>query len=81
MTDEQLRKRFGISERALYRLRMTRLFLAKDAPVGKTDGKAVHHFFDRRAGLLFSRPAFAIDGEEDFGKQLNALPQSFPNCL
>ena len=68
MTDEQLREHFGISEGALYRLRMTRLFPVKDALVGKTDSKAVDRFFDRRAGLLSSRPAFAADGEEDFGK-------------
>lgn len=66
MTDEQLREHFGISERALYRLRMTRLFPAKDALVGKTDSKAVNYFFDRRAGLLSSEAAFAVDGGENF---------------
>lgn len=66
MTDAQLREHFGISERALRRLRMTRLFPARDSLVGKTDSKAVEHFFDRRAGLLSSKPAFAADGEENF---------------
>lgn len=67
MTDAQLREHFGISERALRRLRMTRLFPAKDALVGKTDCKAVEHFFDRRAGLLpLGPPILAFDGEENF---------------
>jgi len=43
---------------------MTRLFLAKSALVGKTDSKAVHHFFDRRAGLLSSEATLEVDGEE-----------------
>jgi len=67
MTDAQLREHFGISERALRRLRMTRLFPARDSLVGKTDSKAVYHFFDRRAGLLSSGSTLEGDrGEENF---------------
>ena len=70
MTDEQLREYFGLSERAMDRLRATRTFPRKDDLINKTDRRAVEHFFDRRAGLasfmhVGGNPA-VIDGEENF---------------
>lgn len=70
MTDQQLRQWFGLSERALDRLRATRHFPAKDGLVNKTDRRSVEVFFDRRAGLASpphsgGNPA-AVDGEENF---------------
>ncbi|HEV7253454.1 MAG TPA: hypothetical protein VGN97_10205 [Mesorhizobium sp.] len=62
MTDEELRAVFGLSGRALNRLRATGKFPAKDPLVGKTDRRAVDAFFDRRAGLS-SGPS-GPDGEE-----------------
>lgn len=69
MTDEELRSYFGLSERALTRLRATARFPPKDGLINKTDRRAVELFFDRRAGL--SSPMAAIsgmapDGEEKF---------------
>ncbi len=52
MTDKELQAHFSLSERALQRLRLTGKFPKRDELVGKSDNKAVHHFFDRRAGLL-----------------------------
>jgi hypothetical protein len=51
MTDEILREHFGLSERALRRLRAMRDFPRKDIITNRTDSKAVDRFFDRRAGL------------------------------
>lgn len=65
MTDAELRAYFGLSERALRRLRLTGKFPAKDALVGKTDSKAVGHYFDRRASLPPGPPY--VDGPENFG--------------
>lgn len=70
MTDTELRQWFGLSERALDRLRGTRSFPAKDGLVNKTDRRSVEVFFDRRAGLdshprIGGTPA-AVDGEENF---------------
>ncbi|RWQ12386.1 hypothetical protein [Mesorhizobium sp.] len=71
MTDQELRQWFGLSERALDRLRATRFFPPRDALVNKTDRRSVEVFFDRRAGLdshprIGGTPA-AVDGEENFG--------------
>jgi hypothetical protein len=70
MTDEQLRQHFGLSERALDRLRATNSFPRKDELVHKTDRRAVELFFDRRSGIVSfinvaGNPA-VIDGEENF---------------
>jgi hypothetical protein len=54
MTDEQLRLYFGLSHRALMRLRGTRAFPARDRLVDKTDRRAVELFFDQRAGIRLS---------------------------
>ncbi|MBF0680438.1 MAG: hypothetical protein IR164_16035 [Devosia sp.] len=70
MTDEELRLHFGLSERALNRLRCTARFPRRDSLINKTDRRAVEHFFDRRAGI--SSPVGAAmgavvdDGEENF---------------
>jgi hypothetical protein len=70
MTDEQLRKHFGLSDRALSRLRMNQGFPRRDDVTNKTDRKAVDLFFDLRAGIR--SPKFAgevagrLDGEENF---------------
>lgn len=70
MTDEELRDFFGLSERALTRLRATALFPPKDTLINKTDRRAVELFFDRRAGLPSPIAAIngmaAPDGEENF---------------
>lgn len=70
MTDEQLRQYFGLTERALTRLKASRSFPAKDALIGKTDCRAVEIYFDRRAGIASSFPLggnqVAEDGEENF---------------
>ncbi|HEV2507358.1 MAG TPA: hypothetical protein VGV39_30075 [Mesorhizobium sp.] len=70
MTDEQLRKHFGLSERALSRLRASPRFPRKDGLILKTDRRAVDKFFDARAGInspsLVGNSA-GIDGEENFG--------------
>lgn len=70
MTDSELREHFGLTDRALNRLRATRMFPTKDGLINKTDRRAVELFFDRRAGI--TSPAFggdlaaAIDGQEVF---------------
>lgn len=70
MTDEELRGFFGLSDRALTRLRATALFPKRDELINKTDRRAVELFFDRRSGL--ASPVAAIngmaapDGEENF---------------
>jgi hypothetical protein len=61
MTDEQLRKHFGLTERALLRLRLTGKFTNKDPLVGRTDSKAVDQFFDQRLGV-----PDLYDGDDDF---------------
>lgn len=70
MTDEQLRQYFGLTERALNKLKATRSFPKKDALIGKTDCRAVEIYFDRRAGLAPSSRVggnqVAEDGEENF---------------
>lgn len=70
MTDEQLRKHFGLSDRALSRLRMNRSFPRRDEVTNKTDRKAVDLFFDVRAGIrsptLAGNVAGELDGEENF---------------
>lgn len=70
LTDEELRSFFGLSERALTRLRATARFPAKDGLINKTDRRAVELFFDRRAGISSQVGAIngmaALDGEENF---------------
>lgn len=66
MTDHELRSFFGLSERALQRLRLTGRFPKKDGLVNKTDRKLVSLFFDHRSGIEIVRPVFAKDGEENF---------------
>jgi hypothetical protein len=70
MTDGELRAWFGLSERALNRLRATRSFPPKDEQIGKTDRRSVEVFFDRRAGLdsplLAGGNPAAVDGREYF---------------
>lgn len=70
MSDEQLRRHFGLSARALSRLRMVRGFPQRDHLIQKTDRRAVECFFDRRAGILSPMGAGTIagvpDGEENF---------------
>ncbi|TPW26401.1 hypothetical protein [Pararhizobium mangrovi] len=70
MNDTQLKEHFGLSDRALTRLRATHLFPRKDGLIGKTDSRAVHFFFDRRIGLDSdsSRDNFVAvnDGKENF---------------
>ncbi|AWC22218.1 hypothetical protein CO731_01674 [Aminobacter sp. MSH1] len=51
MTDEQLREHFGLSEKALYRLRGLNNFPKKDGLIGKTDSRVVDLFFDQRVGI------------------------------
>lgn len=71
MTDDELRGFFGLSDRALSRLRATARFPMKDGLINKTDRRAVELFFDRRAGLPSPMAAIngmaSIDGEENFG--------------
>lgn len=70
MTDEQLREHFGLSDRALTRLRMIPTFPKRDALTNRTDRKAVDLFFDVRAGIMSPKfagnVAGALDGEECF---------------
>lgn len=70
MTDDELRSYFGLSERALNRLRATNRFPQRDALINKTDRRAVELFFDRRSGLASPMAAIngmaAPDGEENF---------------
>lgn len=70
LNDEELRACFGLSERALTRLRATTRFPQKDGLINKTDRRAVELFFDRRAGLASPVAAINgmafIDGEENF---------------
>jgi len=69
MTDAQLRAHFGLTARALARLRATRGFPQRDPLVNRTDKRAVDNFFDRRSGLILHGGGgnFAvIDGEENF---------------
>lgn len=70
MTDQELRDHFGLTERALTRLRSTRAFPQKDGLINRTDRRAVELFFDRRAGILSpstigGNPA-VMDGDENF---------------
>ncbi|QDC00356.1 hypothetical protein [Mesorhizobium sp. 8] len=67
MTDADLRRYFGLSARALARLRLTGRFPEKDPLIGKTDRKAVDWFFDRRAGLDLGQVLAIEDGPENFG--------------
>lgn len=66
MTDGELRDHFGLTERALQRLRLTRTFPKKDSLINKTDRKVVEIFFDRRAGIGLPDAYLAVDGEENF---------------
>ena len=70
MTDDELRSYFGLSERALNRLRATNRFPQRDALINKSDRRAVELFFDRRSGLASPMAAIngmaAPDGEENF---------------
>lgn len=68
MTDEQLREHFGLSERALRRLKAVRDFPQKNALTNRTDSRAVDLFFDRMAGLASSEAGgtIAVDGKERF---------------
>ena len=70
MTDEELRTYFGLSERAMTRLRATKGFPQRDQLINKTDSRAVGFYFDRRAGLPSPIAAAAgmaaLDGEENF---------------
>lgn len=71
MTDQELRAYFGLSERALIRLRCTPTFPRKDKLTNRTDRRAVDLFFDRRAGIVSSTVVGAVqgavtDGEEHF---------------
>ena len=68
MNDQQLRSHFGISQRALQRLRATGYFPSKDALIGKTDRRAVDRYFDTRAGIPQPPYSFASDdGQEHWG--------------
>lgn len=66
MTDAQMRKHFGLSERALQRLRNANNFPKRDELIGKTDSKAVDRYFDGRAGLLPPARIAYEDGQEKF---------------
>ena len=68
MTDEQVREHFGLSERALRRVKAVRDFPQKNALTNRTDSRAVDRFFDRMAGLTSSDEGgtFAVDGKERF---------------
>jgi len=70
MNDTELRAYFGLSERALNRLRCTPTFPRKDKLTNRTDRRAVDLYFDRRAGIVSSAsgdiPVAAIDREENF---------------
>lgn len=69
MTDAELRAYFGLSERALRRLRMTGGFPKRDALIGRTDSKVVDLYFDQRSGLpaRFTTAGMAyVDGIENF---------------
>lgn len=69
MTDDELRRHFGLSERALDRLRAGRSFPRKDGLINKTDRRAVEVFFDQRAGIASPMAggfAAVMDGEERF---------------
>jgi hypothetical protein len=59
---------FGLSRRALVRLRATKRFPPKDPLVHKTDRRAVELFFDYRAGINSTIVGSGVvDGKEDFG--------------
>ncbi|GHA13587.1 hypothetical protein GCM10007989_05230 [Devosia pacifica] len=68
MSDEQLRHHFGLSERALRRLRSMRSFPRRDAITNRTDSRMVDRFFDNRAGIdaPSTGSALAADGKENF---------------
>lgn len=51
MTDGELQKRFGLSERSLRRCRLLAGFPKRDEIINKTDSRAVEAFFDQRASL------------------------------
>lgn len=70
MTDEQIRRYFGLSERALARLRASPRFPRRDGLINKTDRRAVDKFFDLRSGIASPSRAdnpVGIDGDENFG--------------
>jgi len=46
MTDAELAEHFGIDKAALRDLRRDQSFPHKMAPIGKTDSRAVDHYFD-----------------------------------
>lgn len=68
LSDEEICRCYGLSDRALTRLRATRGFPQKDGLIRKTDRRAVDIFFDRRLGLESSGRGsdFAVDGKENF---------------
>jgi hypothetical protein len=66
MTDADLCRYFGLSERTLMRLRATSTFPKKDEMISRTDRRAVELFFDRRAGIPSPSFAPAVDGKENF---------------
>ena len=67
MTDPELREHFGLSERALNRLKLLPQFPKKDDMVNKTDRKAVDAFLDRRSGLVSALASLPVrDGKENF---------------
>lgn len=51
MTDAMLMEFFGLSYRALRRLKAMRDFPRKDAITNRTDSKAVDRFFNNLSGL------------------------------
>ncbi len=70
MTDDQIKIYFGLSDRALMRLRGLHAFPKRDRLIDKTDRRALELFFDQRSGIVFSEvrggnPA-CTDGEENF---------------
>jgi hypothetical protein len=64
MTDEELRRSFGIPQRALRELKKARGFPAKGPLLGKTDSRAVDFFFDLRSGVQTG--STVPDGPENF---------------
>lgn len=68
MTDRQLCEHFGLSERALGRLRALPHFPKKDNLISKTDAKLVDQFFDQRARIAspMQNDFLAVDGKESF---------------
>ena len=69
MTDGELRAYFGLSERALFRLKLSAGFPQRDSIIIKTDSKAVDDYFDQRAGLASQATTGGMvhrDGTENF---------------